>query len=49
MEVSVLPLAKRLSQLGTESAFDVLVKAQALEKAGQRIIHLHLLCPHLPV
>ncbi|MCL4540758.1 MAG: pyridoxal phosphate-dependent aminotransferase [Chloroflexi bacterium] len=42
MEALALPLAERLSQLGTESAFDVLVKAQALELAGRRIIHLEI-------
>jgi aspartate aminotransferase len=34
--------ASRMSQLGTESAFDVLVKARALEAQGKDIIHLEI-------
>jgi len=37
-----LALAKRMSRLGTESAFEVLARAKALEAAGQRIIHLEI-------
>ncbi|MEW5979541.1 MAG: pyridoxal phosphate-dependent aminotransferase [Acidobacteriota bacterium] len=34
--------ADRLSRLGTETAFDVLVKARALEAQGKEIIHLEI-------
>jgi aspartate/methionine/tyrosine aminotransferase len=37
-----LKLANRLKQLGTETAFDVLVKARALEATGKKIIHLEI-------
>ena len=35
-------LADRMSQLGTESAFDVLAQATVLEAAGRRVIHLEM-------
>ncbi len=35
-------LAARMSRLGTETAFDVLAKAQALERQGRHIIHLEI-------
>jgi len=35
-------LAKRMSQLGTETAFEVLVKARSLEAQGRPIIHLEI-------
>ena len=35
-----LKLAKRMSRLGTETAFEVLVRARALEAKGKDIIHL---------
>lgn len=35
-------LAGRMGRLGTETAFDVLVKARALEAAGRDIIHLEI-------
>ena len=35
--------ASRMSLLGTESAFDVLVKARALEARGKDIIHLEII------
>ena len=35
-------LARRMGRLGTETAFDVLVKAKALEAQGRSIIHLEL-------
>ena len=35
-------LAKRMSRLGTESAFEVLARARALEAEGRRIIHLEI-------
>ena len=43
-----MKLAKRLSKLGTESAFQVLVKAKALEAQGRQIIHLEIGEPDFP-
>jgi aspartate/methionine/tyrosine aminotransferase len=37
-----LHLAQRMSRLGTETAFEVLNKARALERAGKKIIHLEI-------
>jgi aspartate/methionine/tyrosine aminotransferase len=37
-----MQLASRMSRLGTESAFEVLARAQALERAGRSIIHLEI-------
>src|SRR5664279_3286888 len=37
-----LNLAKRMSRLGTETAFEVLVRARALERQGKSIIHLEI-------
>src|ERR1700760_3646336 len=37
-----LRLAKRMSRLGTETAFEVLVRAKALEKQGRSIVHLEI-------
>lgn len=37
-----LHLARRMSRLGTETAFEVLVKAKALERQGKSIIHLEI-------
>ena len=34
--------AERLSRLGTETAFEVLARAQALEAQGKRIVHLEI-------
>jgi aspartate/methionine/tyrosine aminotransferase len=34
--------AERMSRLGTESAFEVLAKARALERQGKEIIHLEI-------
>jgi len=41
-------LAERMSRLGTETAFDVLVKARALEAQGKEIIHLEVGEPDFP-
>ncbi len=41
-------LAERMSRLGTESAFQVLAKAQALEAQGRDIIHLEFGEPDFP-
>src|SRR5437763_2690979 len=37
-----LRLARRMSRLGTETAFEVLNKARALEKQGRDIVHLEI-------
>ena len=37
-----LRLASRMSRLGTETAFEVLNRARALEKQGKQIIHLEI-------
>src|SRR4051794_6065172 len=37
-----LRLAKRMARLGTETAFEVLVKARALEAQGRDIVHLEI-------
>ena len=36
------PLARRLERLGTETAFEVLAKARALEATGRSVIHLEI-------
>lgn len=41
-------LAERMGRLGTESAFEVLARAKALEAAGQPIIHLEIGEPDFP-
>lgn len=37
-----LRLAKRMSRLGTETAFEVLVRARALEAKGKHVVHLEI-------
>lgn len=37
-----MKLSSRMSRLGTETAFDVLVRAKQLERAGKSIIHLEI-------
>ena len=37
-----LRLARRMARLGTETAFEVLVKARALETTGRDIVHLEI-------
>ncbi|HET9699139.1 MAG TPA: pyridoxal phosphate-dependent aminotransferase [Terriglobales bacterium] len=37
-----LRLASRMSRLGTETAFEVLVRAKALERQGRDIVHLEI-------
>jgi aspartate aminotransferase len=37
-----LKLAERMSRLGTETAFEVLVRARALERQGKDIVHLEI-------
>jgi aspartate aminotransferase len=41
-ELMTVRLAEAVSRLGTESAFDVLAKARALEAAGRRVVHLEI-------
>jgi aspartate aminotransferase len=43
-----LRLAERMSRLGTESAFEVLVRARELETRGKQIIHLEIGEPDFP-
>jgi len=38
----MIHLAKRMNRLGTETAFEVLAKARALEAKGKNIIHLEI-------
>src|SRR5271169_347013 len=40
-----LHLARRMSRLGTETAFEVLVRARALERQGKHIVHLEICEP----
>jgi aspartate/methionine/tyrosine aminotransferase len=39
---AVLNLAQRMSRLGTETAFEVLARAKALEAEGRSVIHLEI-------
>ncbi len=41
-------LARRMSRLGTETAFEVLVKARALEAQGKHVVHLEVGEPDFP-
>ena len=41
-KTSELRLAKRMARLGTETAFEVLAKARALEAKGRDIVHLEI-------
>ncbi|HEV7214979.1 MAG TPA: pyridoxal phosphate-dependent aminotransferase [Chloroflexota bacterium] len=43
-----LPVAGRMERLGTESAFEVLVRARALEARGVDVIHLEIGEPDFP-
>src|SRR5512135_655852 len=38
----MIHIAQRMSRLGTETAFEVLAKAKALEAKGKQIIHLEI-------
>src|SRR5579872_6797803 len=40
--IPALRLARRMSRLGTETAFEVLVKARALERQGKHVVHLEI-------
>jgi aspartate aminotransferase len=48
MIMTGIPLAKRMDQLGTESAFEVLARAKAMEAGGAKIIHLEIGEPDFP-
>ncbi|HEY8684860.1 MAG TPA: pyridoxal phosphate-dependent aminotransferase, partial [Chloroflexota bacterium] len=37
-----MKLAARMERLGTETAFEVLARAKALEREGRNIIHLEI-------
>jgi len=43
-----LKLAERVSQLGTEEAFEVLVRARQLEAQGKEVVHLEIGEPDFP-
>jgi len=43
-----MKLAERMSRIGVESAFDVLVRARALEARGKRVVHLEIGEPDFP-
>src|SRR5579862_4269947 len=43
-----MKLAERMNHIGVESAFDVLVRARALEAKGRSIIHLEIGEPDFP-
>ena len=43
-----MQLAERMSRIGTESAFEVLVKARNLEATGRSIVHLEIGQPDFP-
>ena len=43
-----MKLAERMSRIGVESAFDVLVKARALEARGKHVVHLEIGEPDFP-
>jgi aspartate/methionine/tyrosine aminotransferase len=43
-----MQLAERMARIGVESAFEVLVKARALEKQGRSVIHLEIGEPDFP-
>ena len=43
-----MKLAQRMQNLGTESAFDVLVKARRLEAEGRSVIHMEIGEPDFP-
>jgi aspartate aminotransferase len=43
-----MQLVERMSRIGTESAFEVLARARALEKQGRSVIHLEIGEPDFP-
>lgn len=42
MRTVELRLAERMGELGTETAFEVLAKARALERSGKAVVHLEI-------
>jgi aspartate/methionine/tyrosine aminotransferase len=46
--MAATPLAHRMARLGTESAFEVLARAQGIEAAGGKVIHLEIGEPDFP-
>ena len=46
--MATFSLADRMGRLGTESAFEVLARAKAMEAAGAKIIHLEIGEPDFP-
>src|SRR5437764_12846554 len=46
--MTAIRLADRMANLGTESAFEVLARARAIEDAGGKIIHLESGEPDFP-
>ena len=48
MIMTAIKLAQRMGQLGTESAFEVLARAKAMEAAGTKVIHLEIGEPDFP-
>jgi aspartate aminotransferase len=46
--MAAFSLADRMSRLGTESAFEVLARAKAMEATGARVIHLEIGEPDFP-
>ncbi len=46
--MTAFSLADRMSRLGTESAFEVLARARAMEAAGAKVIHLEIGEPDFP-
>lgn len=43
-----MKLAERMSRIGVESAFEVLVRARALEAGGRKVVHLEIGEPDFP-
>ncbi|MBO0832691.1 MAG: pyridoxal phosphate-dependent aminotransferase, partial [Actinobacteria bacterium] len=46
--MAAFTLAERMGKLGTESAFEVLARARAMEDAGATVIHLEIGEPDFP-
>jgi aspartate aminotransferase len=46
--MTTFSLADRMGRLGTESAFEVLARAKAMEAAGRKVIHLEIGEPDFP-
>jgi len=48
-QLDQMRLADRMSRLGTETAFEVLAEAKALEAKGRRVIHLEIGLTSIPL